>query len=68
MEAYLSTKELWEYVDGSTPMPTTTAEVKELAEWKRKTAKASGEIWLAVEDSQKVHIIEGGSCGNVEKA
>src|SRR6266487_2437815 len=65
MEAYLSTKELWEFVDGSTPKPTpadaskpTAAEAKELEEWKRKAAKASGEIWLAVEDSQKVHIKE----------
>src|SRR6266536_4243576 len=65
MEAYLSTKELWEFVDGSTPRPSpadpsnvTGAEAKELAEWKRKTSKASGELWLAVEDSQKVHIKE----------
>src|SRR6266487_6803750 len=65
MEAYLSTKELWEFVDGSAPRPSpadpsnvTAAEAKELAEWKRKTSKASGELWLAVEDSQKVHIKE----------
>src|SRR6266487_3594046 len=65
MEAYLSTKELWEFVDGSTPKPTpadaskpTAAEAKELEEWKRKAAKASGELWLSVEDSQKVHIKE----------
>jgi hypothetical protein len=63
MEAYLSTKELWEYVDGSTPKPTpadpanpTASEKKDLADWKRKTAKASGELWLAIEDSQKVHV------------
>ena len=65
MEAYLSTKELWEYVDGSSPKPSpadpsnvTAGEAKELADWKRKTAKASGELWLAIEDSQKVHIKE----------
>jgi len=63
MEAYLSTKELWEYVDGTTPQPTsvdsakpTADETKELAAWKRKAAKASGEIWLAIDDSQKVHV------------
>src|SRR5271156_468840 len=65
MEAYLATKELWEYVDGSTPIPEaaepakpTPAEKKEIADWKRKSAKASGEIWLAVEDDQKVYIKE----------
>lgn len=65
MEAYLSTKELWEYVDGSTPLPPprdpnspTAAEKKEIADWKRKAAKASGEIWLALEDNQKVHVKE----------
>ena len=65
IEAYLATKELWEYVDGSTPIPAasdpakpTSAEKKELADWKRKAAKASREIWLAVEDDQKVYIKE----------
>src|SRR5918992_2828554 len=65
IEAYLSTKELWEFVDGSTPRPSpadpsnvTAVEAKELAEWKHKTSKSSGELWLAVEDSQKVHIKE----------
>ena len=65
MEAYLSTKELWEYVDGTNPRPVpqdanqlSPAEKKELLDWKRKSAKASGEIWLAIEDSQKVHVKE----------
>src|SRR5271154_7597771 len=65
MEAYLATKELWEYVDGSTPRPTfanavapTAGESKELSEWKRKAICASGEIWLAIEDSQKVYVKE----------
>ena len=51
MEAYLQTKELWEFVDGSTPRPTvadptkpTSSEHKELSEWKKKAGKASGEI------------------------
>jgi hypothetical protein len=63
MEAYLSTKELWEYINELTSEPTpadankpTTDEKQELAEWRRKRAKASGEIWLAIEDSQKVHV------------
>jgi gag-polypeptide of LTR copia-type len=63
MEAYLNTKELWEYVDGSTPQPApadptkaTADEKKEIANWKRKCGKASGEIWLALEDNQKVHV------------
>jgi hypothetical protein len=65
MEAYLSTKELWEYVDGSTPKPApadpakpTAEEIKQLAYWKRKSTKASGEIWLALEDNQKSHVKE----------
>src|SRR5215471_16519590 len=65
MEAYLNTKELWEFVDGSTPKPTpidpgkpTLAETKELSDWRRKAGKASGELWLAIEDSQKVHVKE----------
>ena len=65
MEAYLATKELWDYVDGSLPKPEakdpanlTSAEKQELSDWKRKTAKASGEIWLSVEDDQKVYMKE----------
>jgi hypothetical protein len=72
MEAYLSTKELWEYVDGSTPEPTptdpakpTTDEKTALTDWKRKCAKVSGELWLAIEDSQKVHVKE--TSRNVEE-
>jgi hypothetical protein len=63
IQALLSTKELWEYVDGSNPMPApqdpdkvTTEEKKELLEWKQKAAKAGGGIWLALDDSQKVHV------------
>jgi hypothetical protein len=65
MEAYLAIKELWEYVDGSTPRPTfanaiapTAGELKELSEWKRKATHSSGEIWLAIEDGQKVYVKE----------
>ena len=50
-------------MDGSTPRPTiadltkpTSLEHKELSEWKRKAGKASGEIWLSIEDNQKVHV------------
>jgi hypothetical protein len=65
MEAYLSTKELWEYVDGSASSPSpadpnhpTAEEKKDMGDWKRKSAKASGELWLALEDDQKVHVKE----------
>ena len=65
MQAYLATKELWEYVDGSAlkPVPAdpdhpTASELKDLGDWKRKTARAGGELWLAIEDSQKVHVKE----------
>ena len=65
MEAYLGTKELWEFVDGTTPRPSpadpaapTATELKDAAEWRRKTTKASGELWLAIEDNQKVHVKE----------
>ena len=65
MEAYLQTKELWEYVDGtlatSVPVDTTRptpSEQKDILDWKRKAGRASGEIWLAIEDDQKVHVKE----------
>jgi hypothetical protein len=66
MRAYLSTKDLWEYVDGSTPEPVpanpakgpTADEKKEIADWKWKRTRASGEIWLALENDQKTHISE----------
>ena len=52
-------------VDGSLPKPEakdpanlTSAENQELSDWKRKTAKASGEIWLSVEDDQKMYMKE----------
>src|ERR1700674_4251067 len=34
----------------------TASEQKELNDWKRKAGKASGEIWLSLEDNQKVHV------------
>ena len=63
MEAYLQTKELWEYVDGSLTIPVpvdasrpTPTKQKDTLDWKRKAGRASGEIWLAIEDDQKVHV------------
>ena len=62
MEAYLCTKDLFTVTDGSEPEPVpvgdkpTNAELKEIREWKSRRAKASGEIWLAIEDEQKMHI------------
>ena len=40
----------------SDPSNLTTEELDKLANWKRKAGKASGEIWLAIEDDQKVHV------------
>jgi len=62
MEAYLCTKDLFTVTDGSESEPVsagdrpTSAELREIREWKSRRAKASGEIWLAVEDEQKTHI------------
>jgi len=65
MEAYLCTKDLFTVTDGSEPEPQladatkpTATEVKDLRVWKSRKAKASGELWLAVEDEQKTHIKE----------
>ena len=58
MEAYLNTKELWEYVDGTMPKPVPSdpsiPTAKELDNC--KAGKASGEIWLAIEDDQRMHV------------
>jgi GAG-pre-integrase domain/Integrase core domain len=63
MRAYLSALGLWEYVDDSKPKPVprdvanpTPMEKADMANWKRKMAKASGEIWLALEDDQKAYV------------
>ncbi|KAJ7078538.1 hypothetical protein C8R43DRAFT_816680, partial [Mycena crocata] len=61
--AYLGTKGLLGQIDGTDEQPLpenpdkwTSEERKELREWETRKAKASGEIWLAVEETQKVHI------------
>jgi hypothetical protein len=63
MEACLCTKDLFTVTNGSEaelqpadPAKPSTLEVKNLREWKSRTAKASGELWLAVEDEQKAHV------------
>ena len=63
MEAYLNTKELQEYVDGTMPKSipshlfnTSSEEVDKLTNWKYKAGKASAEIWLVIEDDQKMHV------------
>ncbi|KZT17932.1 hypothetical protein NEOLEDRAFT_1203079 [Neolentinus lepideus HHB14362 ss-1] len=63
MEAYLKTLDLWDVTDDPTaaPLPVdganpTTEERKEVRDWEKRKGQASGQIWLAVEDGQKVHV------------
>ncbi|KZT19015.1 hypothetical protein NEOLEDRAFT_1033846, partial [Neolentinus lepideus HHB14362 ss-1] len=69
MEAYLKTLNLWDVTDDPTaaPLPVdaanpTTEERKEVRDWEMlglyciRHISASGQIWLAVEDGQKVHV------------
>ncbi|KZT20734.1 hypothetical protein NEOLEDRAFT_1036437, partial [Neolentinus lepideus HHB14362 ss-1] len=63
MEAYLKTLDLWDVTDDPTaaPLPEdatnlTTEERKEVRDWEKCKGQASGQIWLAVEDGQKVHV------------
>ncbi|KZT18960.1 hypothetical protein NEOLEDRAFT_1078934, partial [Neolentinus lepideus HHB14362 ss-1] len=71
MEAYLKTLDLWDITDDPTaaPLPEdatnpTTEERKEVRDWdsrfcnNNRKGQASGQIWLAVEDGQKVHVKE----------
>ncbi|EIM85844.1 uncharacterized protein STEHIDRAFT_59118, partial [Stereum hirsutum FP-91666 SS1] len=62
-EAVLGSKGVWGQVDGTDIAPTppnasamTASEAKEMREWNQRKAKASGEIWLLVEENQKAHI------------
>jgi hypothetical protein len=63
MEAHLKTHVLWSYVSGTAPKPSpvdaskpTAAEQEALRVWQEKSDQASGLLWLAVEDDQKVHV------------
>ncbi|KZT18488.1 hypothetical protein NEOLEDRAFT_1192461, partial [Neolentinus lepideus HHB14362 ss-1] len=63
MEAYLKTLDLWDVTDDPTaaPLPVdaanpTTEERKEVRDWEKRKGQASGQIWLVVEDGQKVHV------------
>ncbi|KZT18659.1 hypothetical protein NEOLEDRAFT_1184079 [Neolentinus lepideus HHB14362 ss-1] len=63
MEAYLKTLDLWDVTDDpmAAPLPVdaanpTTEERKEVRDWEKRKGQASGQIWLAVEDGQKVHV------------
>ncbi|KZT17957.1 hypothetical protein NEOLEDRAFT_1184766 [Neolentinus lepideus HHB14362 ss-1] len=65
MEAYLKTLDLWDVTDDpmAAPLPEdamnlTTEERKEVRDWEKRKGQASGQIWLAVEDGQKVHVKE----------
>ncbi|KZT19014.1 hypothetical protein NEOLEDRAFT_1183768 [Neolentinus lepideus HHB14362 ss-1] len=65
MEAYLKTLDLWDVtndptaallpIDAANP---TTEERKKVQDWEKHKGQASGQIWLAVEDGQKVHVKE----------
>ena len=61
MSAFLKTKRLWDVTSDATLYPTpinpslpTPEEAKEVRDWKVRSGMASGEIWLALEDGQKV--------------
>ncbi|KZT19339.1 hypothetical protein NEOLEDRAFT_1183444 [Neolentinus lepideus HHB14362 ss-1] len=63
MEAYLKTLNLWDVTDDPTaaPLPEDATnpmveERKEVRDWEKHKGQASGQIWLAVEDGQKVHV------------
>lgn len=63
MSAFLKTKRLWDVTSDATlyPLPInpslpTPEEAKEIRDWKVRSGMASGEIWLALEDGQKVHV------------
>ncbi|KZT18336.1 hypothetical protein NEOLEDRAFT_1080519, partial [Neolentinus lepideus HHB14362 ss-1] len=64
MEAYLKTLDLWDVTDDPTaaPLPVdatnlrTEERMKEVRDWEKCKGQASGQIWLAVEDGQKVHV------------
>ncbi|KZT18251.1 hypothetical protein NEOLEDRAFT_1184434 [Neolentinus lepideus HHB14362 ss-1] len=63
MEAYLKTLNLWDVTNDPTaallPVDATNLtmeERKEVQDWEKCKGQASGQIWLAVEDRQKVHV------------
>ncbi|KZT21222.1 hypothetical protein NEOLEDRAFT_1223876, partial [Neolentinus lepideus HHB14362 ss-1] len=63
MEAYLKTLDLWDVTDDPTaaPLPEDATnlmmeERKEVQDWEKHKGQASGQIWLVVEDRQKVHV------------
>ena len=53
MKAWLMKMGYWKLVSGIEAKP---AEGKELLAWELKAEKAAGEIYLAVEQDQRVHI------------
>ncbi|KZT18487.1 hypothetical protein NEOLEDRAFT_1080182 [Neolentinus lepideus HHB14362 ss-1] len=63
MEAYLKSLDLWDVTDDPTaaPLPVDAAnptmeQRKEVQDWEKCKGWASGQIWLAVEDGQNVHV------------
>ncbi|KZT19926.1 hypothetical protein NEOLEDRAFT_1182951 [Neolentinus lepideus HHB14362 ss-1] len=56
MEAYLKTLDLWDVTDDPTAAPLPEDATNPMAEERKHKGQASGQIWLAVEDGQKVHV------------
>ncbi|KAF8804761.1 hypothetical protein BYT27DRAFT_7106804, partial [Phlegmacium glaucopus] len=63
MEAWFRSSGLWRIVNGSTPLPSLSAEPTDaqllaVETWETKSDKAAGSLFLMVEDDQKVHFNE----------
>ena len=52
MRAWLMRNGLWKLVSGKLPKPSDT---EELIKWEAKAEKAAGEIYLLVDNDQRVH-------------
>ena len=52
MKAWLMRSGLWKLVSGKLPKP---RDADELAKWEAKADKAAGELYLMVENDQRVH-------------
>jgi transposase InsO family protein len=55
MKAWLMKNGLWRLVSGKETKPTKKEEGAELAKWEAKAERAAGEIYLLVENDQRIH-------------